>query len=72
MAYRTASAARVTALDAHAFARERCERFLLGSMVTVLAALGGGFATWAFAAHSPQRPEDKDKDKNSKEGGGNA
>jgi hypothetical protein len=39
MAYRTASAAGVTALDAHAFARECYERFLFGSMVTAVAAL---------------------------------
>ena len=39
MAYRIASAARVTALHADAFAHERQQRFLFGSMVTALAAL---------------------------------
>jgi len=39
MAYRTASAARVTALDANAFARERHQRFLFGSMVAAVATL---------------------------------
>jgi len=39
MAYRTASAARVTALDANALARERQQRFLFGSVATGLATL---------------------------------
>jgi hypothetical protein len=39
MAYRSASAARVVALDARELARERHQRFLFGSMVTAVAAL---------------------------------
>jgi hypothetical protein len=39
MAYRSASAARVIALDARELARERHHRFLFGSMVTAVAAL---------------------------------
>ena len=39
MAFGTADAARVNALDARAFTNERYERFLFGSIVTALAAL---------------------------------
>ena len=37
--------------------------FGLTQMITVLAALGGGFATWAFSTTRSDADRDKDKDK---------